>query len=66
MPDPARRFLKPADGLKVRNPDRGGHLKPEGDWVQDSSFWRRRLRDGDVIETTPPAPSKAAAEKKER
>lgn len=46
-------FVKPADGLKVRNP-RGGHLPAKGAEVTLSPFWTRRLNAGDVVETTKP------------
>jgi len=47
------KFLKPADGLKVRKPV-GGHLAPDGEAVEPSSYWLRRIEDGDVAEATPP------------
>lgn len=46
-------YLKPRKGLRVRRPD--GRLLPEaGGHVQMSSYWRRRLRDGDVEKAAPP------------
>ncbi|PCJ57851.1 MAG: DUF2635 domain-containing protein [Rhodospirillaceae bacterium] len=39
--------LIPKEGLAVRDP-RGGHLPREGRTVELTSYWRRRLRDGDV------------------
>lgn len=45
-------FIKPAPGLKVRKPD-GGELKPDGEQVEPSSYWLRRLADGDVVESKP-------------
>lgn len=48
--------LKPAsDDLKVRNPDTGEHLRAEGETVVLTSYWVRRLRDGDVVKTDAPA-----------
>lgn len=41
-------FVKPKDGLSVRDPVKGVALPVEGAEVPDSIFWRRRLRDGDV------------------
>lgn len=41
-------FVKPKDGLSVRDPVKGTLLPAEGAEVRDSVFWRRRLRDGDV------------------
>ena len=41
-------FVKPKDGLSVRCPVRGEALPKEGADVPDNTFWRRRLKDGDV------------------
>lgn len=41
-------FVKPKDGLSVRCPVRGEALPAEGAEVSDNTFWRRRLKDGDV------------------
>ncbi|HGY5200608.1 TPA: DUF2635 domain-containing protein [Raoultella ornithinolytica] len=41
-------FVKPKDGLSVRCPVRGEALPTEGAEVPDNTFWRRRLKDGDV------------------
>lgn len=41
-------FVKPKDGLSVRCPVRGEALPPSGAEVPDNTFWKRRLRDGDV------------------
>lgn len=47
-------FLKPADPkVKVRKPD-GAHLDPAGEHVTPSTYWRRRIKDGDVVEARPP------------
>jgi hypothetical protein len=43
-------FVKPKAGLKVRDPISKLPLPPEGKNVpDDSSFWIRRLTDGDVF-----------------
>jgi hypothetical protein len=48
--------VKPAAGLKIRNPATGRHLPPEGLEVDDSVYWRRRLAEGDVVRVeVPPA-----------
>lgn len=44
------RFIKPAPGFTVRNPDTGAVLPEEGAEVELNSYWLRRLADGDVIE----------------
>lgn len=46
MPD--LRFIKPAPGLTVNRED-GQPLAAEGETLAWSSWWARRLRDGDVI-----------------
>lgn len=43
--------LKPADGLTIKKPD-GTKLAAEGEVVPRSSFWIKRLADGDVVEVT--------------
>jgi hypothetical protein len=55
-----RIYVKPGAGLKVRNPQKlNEHLPTEGDWVARDSFFRRRLKDGDVVEATAPRPPRA-------
>lgn len=46
-------FVKPAPGLLVPDPERGGDLPPEGATVPDSVYWRRRIADGDVLKSRP-------------
>lgn len=53
-------FLKPArEGLVVGDPDRGCVLPPDGTRCRDTSYWRRRLADGDVVEFKPEQPDEA-------
>lgn len=51
-------FLRPAvvggQTLKVRKPV-GGYLAERGESVVQDSYWRRRLKDGDVVEAKEPA-----------
>ena len=43
--------LKPSrKGLKVANPKTNLHLKDEGELIALTSYWRRRLNCGDVVE----------------
>lgn len=50
-------FVRPVDGARVRQPDRGFRLlDPAGEFVVKSGFWLRRLADGEVEESAPPAP----------
>lgn len=60
MAYPTTMFVRPADGLKIRDPETGNYLPETGQIVPRSSFWLRRLKDGDVVEST--APSASAAE----
>jgi hypothetical protein len=57
-------FVKPVAGRTVRDPVKGTFLPLEGAEVAESTFWNRRLRDGDVITvdtSTPVAKSTAVA-----
>lgn len=44
--------LKPAEGRAVRDPVKRTLLPADGAEVTLDAFWRRRLRDGDVVEVT--------------
>jgi hypothetical protein len=41
--------VKPRDGLKIRDPQRGDLIEPEGRTVPRTTYWLHRLRDRDVI-----------------
>lgn len=42
--------VRPAPGLKVRDPEHGGrHLPEVGADVPETAYWLRRLRAGDVV-----------------
>lgn len=41
--------VKPAPDRRVRKPD-GALLEEAGESVERSSYWMRRLRDGDVVQ----------------
>ena len=44
-------FLKPEnEKLKIRHPITGEYLPAHGVDVELTSFWRRRIKDGDVVE----------------
>ncbi|MBM3618653.1 MAG: DUF2635 domain-containing protein [Alphaproteobacteria bacterium] len=43
-------FVIPNTGLKVIDPFAGDYLPAEGREVAKSTYWRRRLQDGDVTE----------------
>ena len=40
--------IKPKDGLQLRFAGIKRYLKPEGELVEWSSYWHRRLLDGDI------------------
>ncbi len=54
-------FVKPAAGRLVRDPITRVPLPDAGAEKPASSFWLRRLRDGDVVEATPPTPPAPSA-----
>lgn len=59
---PQQIYVKPAEGLIVRQPHRNQMPIPAyGATVPRNSFWLRRLRDGDVVEITETAFEKAKA-----
>jgi hypothetical protein len=41
--------VKPRDGLKIRDPQRGDLIEPEGRMVPRTTYWLHRLRDRDVV-----------------
>lgn len=56
-------FVKPKDGQHVRHEASHKRVDTSGEHVPNSSYYRRRINDGDlVIVTTAPA-QKAAAKK---
>jgi len=60
-------YLKPAvaaDGapLVVPDPQSGLALAAGGEWKTRSTYWERRLRDGDVVAAEPPAEQGASIE----
>lgn len=57
-----RRHVRPADGLSILDPRTKRVVPPDGQWVPDDSYWRRRLRVGDCIEATPAPEAGTAAQ----
>ncbi|MEO7691288.1 MAG: DUF2635 domain-containing protein [Sphingomonas sp.] len=47
-----RRFIKPKEGLTVRDPETNRRLPEHGKGIAWNSFWQRRLDDSDVEYTT--------------
>jgi hypothetical protein len=55
-------YIKPTSPkIPVKDPETRRPLADEGEHKPKSPFWMRRLRDGDVVEATPPKAAKAAA-----
>lgn len=47
-------IVKPADGRRVRMPDRGFLvMPPEGQGVPDAPYYRGLIRDGDLVLVEP-------------
>jgi len=42
-------YLKPAPGIRVRDPHTGQHLPEAGAELPKNRYWLRRLKDGDVV-----------------
>lgn len=55
-------YVKPSKGLKVRDPQLLDFLPEEGREVPETTYWHRRLRDGDVVASK--APKKSPADEK--
>lgn len=58
-----RIYVKPLEGLLVRNPKNKNPIPADGAWIDTNSFWNRRIRDGSLIITDPP--EKEAQEKED-
>jgi len=57
--------VKPAEGLRVRDPLTHQVLPIEGAEVTDNNFWRRRLAAGDVVLIEEAAQAEAQNEERE-
>ncbi|NHN83665.1 DUF2635 domain-containing protein [Acetobacter musti] len=55
-------FVKPADGRAVRWPGSMRLLSSNGENVPDNTFWRRRLKFGDVVKAEAPATAQPVAD----
>ncbi len=58
-------FVKPAEGRAVRDPDSRALLAAEGEEKPDTRFWRRRVRDKDVLEAERPVEVEAEPKAKD-
>ena len=43
-------FVKPAEGLIIRDPKTYAILPVDGAFVEGNVYWHRRIADGDVIQ----------------
>lgn len=48
-----RQFVKPRAGVKVRRETLPGHVAPEGETVEMTAYYRRRIADGDLLKAKP-------------
>lgn len=46
-------FIKPAEGRQVRDPITKEPLAAEGDSKPRNSYWLRRVKEGDVVISSP-------------
>ena len=58
-------YVKPRQGLRIRQ-ENGTPLPEAGGQVPLNSFWRRRLRDKDVVAAQAPRKPKASAKSTEK
>ncbi len=58
-------YVKPREGLRIRQ-ENGKPLPEDGAHVPLNSFWRRRLRDQDVVAAQAPRKPKAKAKSTEK
>lgn len=54
-------FVKPAPGLVVRDPQTRVQVPEDGRDVPETSYWLRRLRDGDLVQAAQPGPAPKSA-----
>ncbi len=56
-------YVKPAPGLKIRDPQSRLHIPETGIEVLDTdTYWARRLQDGDVVKAAPAPTAKVMEE----
>lgn len=51
--EPKTFVVRAAEGRRVRDPHSKQVLAPEGESKPQTSYWLRRLADGDVVEVKP-------------
>jgi hypothetical protein len=57
--------VKPAPGVNVRRVENGKHIDAKGEDVPNNSYYRRRIKDGDLIDINAAKSDTKAAVKKE-
>lgn len=57
-------FIRPASGLKVRDPITKQHLREEGESKPRTNYWLRRVRAGEVVVINKPTSSDAVTAEK--
>ncbi|CCU70937.1 DUF2635 domain-containing protein [Thalassolituus oleivorans] len=57
--------VKPAEGVNVRRIENGKHIAAAGEEVPNNSFYRRRIKDGDLIDINAGKSDTKVAAKKE-
>lgn len=60
--EPEQRLLVPGPGRRVRDPISLRVLPDAGDYKPLTTYWLRRLQDGDVLDATPATQPSAAQE----
>ena len=56
-------YVKPVDGARVRQPERGNQVMPEeGASVPVNGYYTQLLRFGDVVKASKPKPAKQTKE----
>lgn len=57
--------VKPAQGVNVRRVENGKHIDAKGEDVPNNSYYRRRIKDGDLIDINAAKSDTKVAAKKE-
>ncbi|MEQ8605183.1 MAG: DUF2635 domain-containing protein [Marivibrio sp.] len=61
-----KEHLKPREGVKVRSEDGSRWIDPNGEALPLTRYYRLRVKDGDLVKTTPAAIAKAAKRSTEK
>jgi hypothetical protein len=57
--------VKPREGVNVRRVESGKHIDAKGEDVPNNSYYRRRIKDGDLIDINAAKSDTKVAAKKE-